>query len=166
MRALRRLLLGLGALVLVLALGMPAHGAGVHVDPSSPAGTEYQLPTDRAREQAGASGEAKGAPGGAGGEAPLFGAGVEDKTPPPPARRKPRSRDHTKKTASRSADMPATTSGQAGLGERTPQPVRALAPAPDGGGSGGMLAVAGAAAGVLLLGALAGLAWRRRTTGS
>jgi hypothetical protein len=29
-----------------------------------------------------------------------------------------------------------------------------------------MLAVAGAAAGVLLMGMLAGLAWRRRTTGS
>jgi predicted lipid-binding transport protein (Tim44 family) len=59
----------------------------------------------------------------------------------------------------------ATTSEQPDLGKRTQQPVRALAPAPDGSG-GGMLAVAGGAAGVLLMGTLAGLAWRRRTTGS
>jgi hypothetical protein len=185
MRALRRLLLWLGALMLVPALGMPGpaaaatgaarvvsgagtQGGGVHVDPSSPAGTEYQLPTDRAREQAGGGGGSKGSPGGAAGEAPLFGAGVEDRTPRPPVRRKPSSSDSTKRTASRSADTPmatATTSEQPDLGKRTQQPVRALAPAPDGSG-GGMLAVAGGAAGVLLMGTLAGLAWRRRTTGS
>jgi hypothetical protein len=168
MRALRRLLLRLGALLLVLALGMPgpaaARGAGVQVDPSSPAGTEYQLPTDRAREQAGGSGGSTGASSGAAGEAPLFGAGVEDKTPPPRARRKPRPSDSTKRTASPSADTPTTTSEQPDVGNRTQQPVRALAPATGGGG--GMLAVAGTAGGVLLIGTLAGLAWRRRTTGS
>jgi hypothetical protein len=182
MRALRRLLLWLGALMLVPALGMPGpaaaatgaarvvsgagtQGGGVHVDPSSPAGTEYQLPTDRAREQAGGGGGSKGSPGGAAGEAPLFGAGVEDRTPRPPVRRKPSSSDSTKRTASRSADTPTTTttSEQPDVGNRTQQPVRALAPAT---GGGGMLAVAGTAGGVLLIGTLAGLAWRRRTTGS
>jgi hypothetical protein len=199
----RRLLPIFGAIALVLAFGMPraaapaaalsavapaaqdeataqdaaatpvAQDSGPQVDPNSPAGTEYQLPTDRAREQAGGGRKSNGASGSSGDaavEVPLFGAGVKDKTPPSAHRNS--SGDSTTGGASRSAGTPTTTSPtttaaseQPDLGASTPQTIRALAPAPDGGG-GGMLAIGGGAAAVLLMGTLAGLAWRRRTTGS
>jgi hypothetical protein len=193
----RRLLAFFGAIVLVLAFGLPravaatagpagvvpgtaaagppsaAQDAGLQVDPNSPAGTEYQLPTDHAREQAGGGRKSNGASGSSGDaavEVPLFGAGVKDKTPP--SAHGSSSADSTTGGASRSAGTPTTTSStttaaseQPDLRTSTPQAIRALAPAPDGGG-GSMLPIGGAAAAVLLMGTLAGLAWRRRTTGS
>jgi len=138
-----------------LALIAPAHAQDPQVDPGSPAGTEYQLPVDRAREEAGGGG-----PDGSGGsqdggtstEAPLFGAGVEQEK---------KTSSGTRKSGSDSD--PATTAGvEPDPGTSTPETVRAQAPAPDSGGS-GLVAIAGGAAGVLLLGGLVGLAWRRRT---
>jgi hypothetical protein len=196
-RTLRCLLPRLGALALMLAFGLPGAAAGAtpgaavvpgtgaaavpaapasgpHVDPNSPAGTEYQLPTDRAREQAaggggstgssGSSGSpgspaASGASSGAGGEAPLFGAGVEEKKAPTEkraggARAKPRTAGNRSTTADVKPDP----------GASTPETVRAGAAAPDADGS-GLVAVGGGAVGVLLLGALAGLMMRRRARG-
>jgi len=148
MRLRARLLTCLCALALIAPASASAQDP--QVDPSSPAGTEYQLPVDRARDEA--NGTSNRSRGGAGGEAPLFGTGVESRT----------------KTASKNAKSgtdsdPATVAGvEPDAGTRTPETVRAQAPAPDDGGS-GLVAIGGGAAAVLLVGGLAGLAWRRRT---
>jgi hypothetical protein len=139
-----------------LALAAPAQAQDPQVDPDSPAGTEYQLPVDRAREQAGSRGS-RGSrrAGGAAAEAPLFGEGVEGSP-----RRAPE-----KRGAGGSARTPTTTGRQQPeLGTSAPDTVQAQAQAPEGGGSG--LVAIGVAAGVLLIGGLAGLAWRRRTSAS
>jgi len=166
---LRRLLAWLGAFALMVA---PAAAQDLHprVDPNSPAGTEYQLPTDRAREQAGGGGGSRGsssAPSHGTREAPLFGAGVQEKTPP--ARKKPSARggaassgSHEPATTTTTSAATTTRSEQPDLGTATPE-VHALARAPDDGGA-GMLAIGAVAAGVLLVGALAGLLWRRRAS--
>lgn len=139
------------ALALSLALGTPAVAVAQdpQVDPDSPAGTEYQLPTDRAREEA-RGGRTSTDTGAAGAAAPLFGEGVEEK------------KSRSARNPGTDSD-PGTTAGvEADRGTSTPERVRAQAPAPDGGGS-GLVAIAGGAGGVLLLGGLAGLVWRRRT---
>jgi len=79
------------SLVAALAVGIPgaaiAAEPGVHIDPGSPAGTEYALPLDQARHDAtppggghGGAGGGGGGGGGAGssgsGGSTLFGAGV------------------------------------------------------------------------------------------
>jgi len=151
---LQRLLPWLGALALSLALATPATAQDdPQVDPDSPAGTEYQLPTDRARAEASGGGASR-AGGGAGGEAPLFGAGVKAKQS-----------DSAKKSGSSSRGGTSTpqAGGQPDLGTSTPDAVRAQAPAPDGGGS-GLLAIGAGAGGVLVIGGLAGLLWRRRVS--
>jgi hypothetical protein len=120
-----------------LALTAPAQAQSPQVDPDTPAGSEYQLPVDRAREQAR---EPTGAAGAAGErEQPRAGGAKADRDRDP----------------ARSAEV------EPRLGRSTPE-VRAQAPAPDDGGS-AVVAVGGAALGVLLLGGLAGLAWRRRS---
>jgi hypothetical protein len=145
--------------VCALALTAPAQAQDPQVDPDSPTGTEYQLPIDRAREQAGGgSGASRGGSQGTGppGEPPpLFGAGVEEKRQPTGRRTKPGSDS----SPARTADV------EPELGSSTPARVRAQAPAPDSGGS-GLVAIGGGAAGVLLLGGLVGLAWRRRARAS
>ena len=140
----------LAALVMCLALAAPALGQDPQVDPDSPAGTEYELPLDRAREEAGAGADTGGSSSGATGETPLFGAGVEP----------------SKSQARRGTDSdPATVASvEPDDVTGTPGTVRAQAPAPDGGG-GGLLAIGAGAGGVLLLGGLAGLLWRRRSMG-
>ena len=156
-----------------LALSAPAQDP--QVAPGSPAGTEYQLPVDRAREEAGggSGGESGGRPGGSdgsggsrgagpSGEAPLFGAGVGEK--PTTGAPSAKSAAHSKPTikAGTKPDRGPTKAGaKPERGSSVPATVRAQAPAPDGGG--GLVAVGVGAGGVLLLGGLAGLAWRRRT---
>lgn len=148
------LLTCLFALALV-AFVAPAQAQDPQVDPGSPAGTEYQLPIERARDEAGGTSDApSGSRGSTGGEAPLFGAGVERETETP----------SKKDTKSGTDSDPATVTGvKPDAGTATPETVRAQAPAPDGSGS-GLVAIAGGAAGVLILGALAGSVWRRRST--
>jgi len=142
-----------------LVFAAPAQAQDPHpqVDPDSPAGSEYQLPIDRAREQARERPDAPGTAEGRGstGEVPLFGSGVqsrrkEHKTPRASSAKADRDRD-----PARSAQL------EPGLGTSTPE-VRAQAPSPDDGGS-GLVAIGGGALGVLLLGGLAGLAWRCRS---
>jgi hypothetical protein len=67
-----------GLLVVVIALTVGAAVAlaqekGVHVDPDSPAGTEYAVPTDAARREGLPS---SGQNGARPGSTPLFGAGI------------------------------------------------------------------------------------------
>lgn len=147
-----------------LLLAAPAAAQDPQVDPDSPAGREYELPIDRAREQAGAG---SSRPSGAGGsdvggasDAPLFGAGVEPEKPTSGSARSGSARSGT-------AGDPATTAGVEPDAQATAQAsalesVRAQAPAPDGGGS-ALVAIGAGGGGVLLLGGLAGLTWRRRT---
>jgi len=160
---------------LLLAPGAWAQGGSDDpmVDPESPAGTEYELPIDRAREEArGGSGGSSGSAG----EAPLFGEGVDDKSSGSGAQQaaggkpglagKPgsggREGSDGRSGSNGAADTPATSSAeQTGLGTSAPEAVRAQAPAPDG-GSGSVFAIGGIAAAVLLIGALAGVALRRR----
>lgn len=142
--------------VLGLALGcatVPAGAQDPQIDPGSPAGTEYQLPTDRARQEASGGGSSTddGSAGSeAAGNAPLFGEGVAEK------------RTSFAQNPGMDSDPATTVQVEADQGTRTPEMVRAQAPSPDGDG-GGLVAIAGGAGGVLLLGALAGLALRRRT---
>lgn len=64
------------AIVILSAVALPAQPAaaqdGVHFDPDSPAGKEYALPLDQAREEASGG----GSDGASGERAPLFGAGI------------------------------------------------------------------------------------------
>jgi hypothetical protein len=135
-----------------LLLAAPAAAQSPQVDPSSPAGTEYQLPIDRARNEAvGGSSASSGSGGSTSGEPPLFGAGVE--------KTKAGSRDQKLRT---DGNPHTVASAEPDAVARTPGTVRAHAPAPDSGGS-GLVAMGGGALGVLLIGGLAGLALRRRT---
>jgi hypothetical protein len=82
-------LIGAGALTVLLLAPPAAAESGVHVDPDSPAGVEYQLPLDRARDDASSRGGSRGHGsggkttsngGGQGsGGAPLFGVGINSK---------------------------------------------------------------------------------------
>jgi hypothetical protein len=142
------------------ALVTPAAAQDPQVDPGSPAGTEYQLPVERAREEAGggssgssgSGGGSNGSDSGTPGEAPLFGAGVEGE------------KQSSANAKSGTDSDPATTADvEQDGGTSAEQTVRAQAPAPDDAGA-AIVAIAGGAAGVLLLGGLAGLAWRRRSS--
>jgi hypothetical protein len=61
------------AAALLLLSQQPAFAGEVHFDPESPAGKEYALPLDQAREEAAGAGKTDGP---AGEKAPLFGEGV------------------------------------------------------------------------------------------
>lgn len=161
------------------------------VDPNSPAGTEYQLPVDRAREQAGGGGS--GGSTGTSSKSPLFGQGVGKAdsgsgrgsagggadTSGSGARGGASTTTGADTGRSRSGGGGASTTTGAGtgrsrsgagggtgerpqLGIATPEILRSQAPAPEDGG-GGLVSIAAGAVGVLLIGGLAGLAWRRRT---
>jgi cobalamin biosynthesis Mg chelatase CobN len=136
-----------------LALTAPAQAQDPQVDPDSPAGTEYQLPIDRAREQAGDGSRRSG--GAAAAEAPLFGEGVDG----------PSSRSRERHGSGGSARTPTTTvREQPKLGTSAPEAVQTQAQAPEGGN--GLVAIGVGAVGVLLIGGLGGWAWRRRTRAS
>jgi len=151
----RSILSWCGALALALAFppSATAQSDDPQVDPDSPAGTEYQLPIDGAREQAGG-----GTSSGKRGEAPLFGEGVESKTS---------GGSWGSAEKSRSGEKPGSASSARGtakadeLETATPKIVQTGASAPGGGGT-SIAAIGAGAAGVLLIGGLAGLVWRRR----
>jgi hypothetical protein len=159
MRTRIRPLFGAVAITLSLSAAGPsaarAQTDAPQVDPNSPAGTEYELPLDRARQEA-APRAGGGSGGGDTGAAPLFGEGVRrersGETPGTPRRR----HSHENTRSPQAGAAPATAA---------PPTVRAQAPSPDGGGS-EILAVGAGASGVLLLGGLAGLLWRRRSASS
>jgi hypothetical protein len=62
-----------GAVALVLLAAAPHAPAKVHFDPESPAGKEYALPLDQARDEAAGAGKSDGP---AGKKAQLFGEGI------------------------------------------------------------------------------------------
>ena len=67
-----------GAVVLVLLAAAPHAFAKVHFDPESPAGKEYALPLDQARDEAARAGKSDGP---AGKKAQLFGEGISKQGP-------------------------------------------------------------------------------------
>jgi hypothetical protein len=140
-----------GVLVVALVLAAPVQGQddAPRVDPDSPAGTEYELPLDRAREEASGGGGTSGAAAAA---APLFGEGIE-----PTAS----SSGKGARSGARSTGTAAPVPEEGHTADSSTATVRAQAPQP-GGGLGGALAIGGGAAAVLALGALGGLALRRR----
>ena len=138
------------AMALIPVPGAMAQGLSPQVDRDSPAGVEYQLPLDRAREEAaGVLPEDRGADD----DIPLFGVGV--------TRANPRTPRAAADGATSQAERATPERAGAAAGATAPAIVRAQAPPPGGAGP-ALLAVGAAAAGVLLLGSLAGLAWRRR----
>ena len=113
------------------------------VDPDSPAGVEYQLPLDRAREEA--AGEGKGAPGGAEG-APLFGSGIKKVKSP---------------RAGGDPDGSDSAAGKRSSGERSDGEVRTAKTVPATAEGGSSASVPLIAAAVLILGGALGLGLRR-----
>ena len=155
---------------LLLAPGAWAQGAtdDPMVDPESPAGTEYELPIERARERA--RGGGSGGSSGSAGEAPLFGEGVGSQTADPlSAGVKSGGSNGGGTSGSRGGGAGSggglttttTTAIEPDLGTSGPEILRSQAPAPDASGS-ALIAIGGGALGVLVLGGLAGLALRRR----
>lgn len=140
----------------------------VFVDPGSPSGKEYELPIDRARQQAGTSAKKGSGPR----EAPLFGEGVErnatggTRSAPKSAdgkRTKDSDSERRKSRAQADDEEDETASLEAREAENArTRALRSQAAAPEGGiGIGGVL---GAGVAVLLVGALVGLWLRRRAT--
>lgn len=142
------------ALVLLLVAAPPAAAQqdGVFVDPDSPAGKEYAVPLDQARD------EASGGGGGGSGKESLFGEGIE---PVRGGSAVSRNSDRADKpgSGSREGDGDSRerdgTSNPAGLGQSSAAIEAAAAD-----GSNGLLS-AGIAAAVLALGLLCGLGLRR-----
>lgn len=154
------------AVVAPVALGQEDE---VFVDPGSPSGKEYELPIDRARQQAGTSTKK----GSGSRRAPLFGEGVDRNATggtrsakgADDRRTKDSKRDSERRKTRGEADDAQSEEG-AQEARETEFDTRALraqaAAAPDGGiGIGG---IAGVGLAVLLVGALAGLWLRRRAT--
>lgn len=148
-----------GLLMLLCGLAVTAPVASaqddeIFVDPESPTGKEYELPIDRAREQA-APTTRKRSSRSAAPAAPLFGEGVEPEragTPAPDRTRETRAARQEKAAGANATDA-ATLSRARGDRE-------ARAAAPEGGA--GLVAIVAAAAAVLLVGGLLGLLLRRR----
>jgi hypothetical protein len=150
-----RLLLACCCCALAASLGFAAptlaQGDAPQVDPQSPAGTEYQLPLDRARASASGSSSTSGA-----GTGTLFGEGVTTKAKSSGTRApgRPASGRATQQPATRSDDVAGARGATRAVGASIPG---------DTGGS--LLAIAATAAAVLAAGGLAGLVWRRRSVG-
>lgn len=151
----RRLLAICGVFGAMLAMTTPATAQDPKVDRNSPAGVEYQLPIERAREQAGGGGGV----GAQSGAAPLFGAGAEKVQ-----RRGVGGSAHSAARGSARGTKASGTLKQPALDAETPHALRTQAASPHGGSS-GLLPIGAAGAGVLLAGGLVGLGWRRRAVG-
>ena len=157
----------------------------VQVDPNSPAGTEYAIPLDKARQDAAGD---KGTSGKRGGKSDLFGAGIEKQSeeppPPPPAeateapepvpaepaeeqkseRPKKRSKDRPKKPSKEASNpSPAATSSEGD--DPAPHKTAAAVDAASDDGSPGLV-MGGIAVGVLGVGLLVGVGLRRLFRGA
>jgi hypothetical protein len=153
----QRLLAVLVAGAAATGIGAPVAAAaepGVHVDPGSPAGKEYALPVDQARHDAGGAATGGGSGSGGGpssgsgstGGGALFGAGVRP-------------------SGQRPGTGGSTTGGRPGQGGTQGTShrdgVAAAIPAASSSGDSMTGPVLGIAAGVVLLGLVAGLSARR-----
>jgi outer membrane biosynthesis protein TonB len=166
---------------LLLAMPASAQTPEVQVDPNSPAGTEYAIPLDKARQDAAGD---KGTSGKRGGKSEqLFGAGIEKQSeeppPPPPAeateapepvpaepaeeekseRPRKRSKDRPKKP-SKEASNPSPTATSSEGDDSAPHKTAAAVDAASDDGSTGLV-MGGIAVGVLGLGLLLGVGLRR-----
>lgn len=150
------------AAVILLALPSAAFGddGQATVDPNSPAGAQYAIPIQTARDQAGDNKKD-------GSDASLFGAGVQKDTTTTeaaPAAAAPSSDGTKAKPAAKPAAAPA-----AGATAQAPAALaldngKLASDSTSSGGSSGMLALLGGAAVVLLLGSAIGVFLRRRTS--
>lgn len=162
------------ALLVAIALLAPPYAHGQRLDPDSPAGVEYELPLERAREEAsrpagdGPGGATKGggsSPSQGDGAAPLFGAGIENGLGRGGGGGGAGGSDPT--ASARDGGVPARDGDVPGRGASGPgapsggEPARAsstdIASSAADGGS-GALTTGAIAVGVLLLGGLLGLA--------
>ena len=138
---------GLCLLIVTCALWLPAVAAGQEsprLDPDSPAGVEYQLPLDRAREDA--AGEGKGKSG-EGKSPPLFGSGVTEPEAKPPT------------ASGASSDGSGSAAGERSPGEAPARKTAKTVPATSEGGAGASVSLIAAA--VLIVGGALGLGMRR-----
>ena len=133
-------------LIVIFALGLPAAATGQEqpkLDPNSSAGVEYQLPLDRAREEA--AGETSREPGGSQ-RAPAFGAGVTERA------------SSTKDRGSGGASDEGSGEIDAGEASATNTPAKTASATPEGGTGASVPLIA---ASVLLVGGALGLGLRR-----
>ena len=148
-----------------------AQTPGLHVDPDSPTGHEYAIPLDQARGNAAPGSDAAGGSPGSGGQAaaPRFGVGVAGagKAGAGHAGSGP---DSGGSGGSSGSGSVGANGGGRGSDGKVPATLGSLrldtASANPPGSVGTSLLVAGIAAAVLLLGALAGLLARRGRTSS
>lgn len=149
---------------IALALGTTATAAAqddVFVDPDSPTGKEYAIPLEEARRNAGASGPPdRIRPGERSAE--LFGAGVGDGQEPPEvgegAAGRAREGGRERQGAASGRQAPAKRRRESSGGVPAPAARSATAD----GGDGDLLLVGAIGIGALALGALLGIAGRRR----
>jgi len=154
----RGVLLLLACGLTVIAPVASARDDQVFVDPDSPSGKEYELPVNSARRQGAANDKRdRAAPSQ---EAPLFGEGVERGGTPAPARAPQRSRPRSGSSRKPPSEDVARATHSARASADVTAERKAQAATPEG--DGGLAAIGGVGAGVLLLGGLAGLFLRRR----
>jgi hypothetical protein len=140
---------------LTLAAPAPAQEEGVFIDPDSPSAKEYRIPLESERRQADPSQEPSSEIVQGARSSPIFGAGIVAKGAGSDRNRAQESGAATDGAEPSSAGKPAEADA-AILKAATSNP------GPPAGGVGMPLTVGGVAAGVLLLGGLAGLLLRRR----
>lgn len=150
--------------VLAIAPAAGAQGVGIRVDPNSPSGTEYQLPLERARQDAQQVGPPKKVRPGAR-TAPAFGEGIRT---PPPSARAPQNEGADRGRATMRGGAPKKRASGADVTrtattEVPPPPPPAGAATAAGGPGTSLLGVGAIAVGVVALGAGIGLLLRRRT---
>lgn len=164
----RALAIAVGACVLLAPVAQGAD-EGVVVDPSSASGKEYAIPVDSARDEA--SGSATPRPKAQSTPAPIFGVGVKRapaKTTTAPAAARPATmtRKQAPATTSSAKTRPVATTATAPSARTSVArtPVRAVPAGREGNGGGGIVAAAGVALAVLVLGSFLALAIRRRVS--
>jgi len=133
--------------VLAIAPAAGAQGAGIQVERGSPSATEYQLPLERARQDAQQAGPPQRVRPGAR-SAPAFGEGITTRAKP-----SQRERRATRRAKQRT---PHDATAAAQVAARRPSSTAV------GGPGSSLLAVGAIAAGVLALGAAIGVLLRRR----
>ena len=147
------------ALLVWAALAVPASAQepGVHVDPDSPTGQEYDIPVERARRKSSPS-EEEGSKGSRTPADTLFGAGIE-----PPDDDGGGAAANGGSSGSGSKTKPRSTAPRERSGKRpaTVQAAISNPGAPDG-GAGGTLLLGGIAVALLGAGLAGGLLLRRR----
>jgi len=153
--------------VLVLALTAPPAAAQdeVFVDPDSPSGREYAIPLEEARRNAASGGPpSRVQPGERSAE--LFGAGVGEDGGPPGSAGDPRQggggSDSAPGTGGAGDGGAGAVPGADGPGTAGERSGGSLREATTAGSQGDVLLVGAIGVGVLALGAIAGLAGRRR----